>query len=51
LIEQNKRCAECGNSNEIELHQVFSFDDEDGKKDFLCDDCYEEHEIKGDWVS
>lgn len=42
-------CKECGVSNAT--NKVYEFSDTDGKECVLCDQCYEEHEIKGDWVS
>jgi hypothetical protein len=42
-------CCECG--VHTASHKVYEFADVDGKECFMCDDCYSEHESKGDWVS
>ena len=52
LMSKKRQCRQCGFwFLSKEVHQVFEFDDEDGKPVWLCNECYQEHEDKGDWVS
>jgi len=48
-MTKDNRCRECGGIEPI--HKVFEFGDSDGDETMICDDCYQQHEEKGDWVS